>query len=151
MRRRLLIALGVFAGLLLLLFLGGLITVRTAWFHDYVRTKMIEAIEKATGGKSEVGSYAFDWKTMTARIDGFVLHGTEPAGTPPLFRAQTVTAALKIISVMEKKIDLLAVDVKQPQIHLIVHEDGSTNIPAPKIRRGPSKIFTETILDLAAK
>src|SRR3954451_7728609 len=123
--RRLLIAAGSLFVLVLLLALAGLITVQTAWFHDYVRSKMIAAIEKATGGKSEVGGYSFDWKTMTARVDNFVLHGTEPAGTPPLFEAQTVTAALKIISVMEKKIDLLAVDVKQPRIHLIVHEDGS--------------------------
>jgi translocation and assembly module TamB len=147
----LLIAAGSLVVLLLLLVLAGLITLRTEWFHDFVRTKMIEAIEKATGGKSEVGSYTFDWKTMTARVDNFVLHGTEPADTPPLLRAQSVTAALKIISVLEKKIDLLAVDVKQPQIHIIVHEDGSTNIPAPKVRREPRKDPTETILDLAVK
>jgi len=149
--RRLLIAFGSLFVLVLLLGLAGLITIQTAWFHDLVRGKMIEAIEKATGGKSEIGSYSFDWHTMTARVDGFVLHGTEPAGTPPLFQAQTIVAGLKIISVMEKKIDLLSVDVQQPRIHLIVHEDGSTNIPSPKVRRGPGKDVTETILDVAIK
>ena len=43
---------------------------------------MIAAIEKATGGKSEVGCYSLDWKTMTAQVNGFVLHGTEPSGQP---------------------------------------------------------------------
>src|SRR3954451_3349855 len=111
--RRLLIAAGSLFVLVLLLALAGLITVQTAWFHDYVRSKMIAAVEKATGGKSEVGNYSFDWKTMTARVDGFVLRGTEPAGSPPLFKAQSVLARLKIVSVVEKKIDLQAVDVKQ--------------------------------------
>src|SRR5215467_7499729 len=94
--RRLLIAAASLAGVVLLLLVAALITVRTAWFHDLVRRKLIEAIEKATGGKSEVGSFGFDWRTMTARVYGFVLHGTEPAGTPPLLQAQSITAVLKI-------------------------------------------------------
>ena len=149
--RRLLIAGGSLVVLLLLLGVAGLITVRSSWFHQIVREKMIEAIEKATGGKTELGNYSFDWKTMIARVDGFVLHGTEPADSPPLFKAQSVTATLKIISVMEKKIDLQAVEVKQPLIHLIIHDDGSTNIPAPKVKRKSTKGTIETILDLAVK
>src|SRR5689334_692745 len=104
--KRVLIAFGSLIVLLLLAAVASLITIQSNWFHQMVRNKMIEAIEKATGGKSEVGSYSFDWKTMTARVDGFVLHGTEPPDSPPLIKAETVVATLRIISVMEKKVDL---------------------------------------------
>src|SRR5690242_18905103 len=142
--RRLLIAAGSLTALLLLIAIGGLITVQTNWFHSLVREKMIAAIEKATGGKTELRSYSFDWKTMTARVEGFVLHGTEPADTPPLFSARSISVVLKIISVLEKKVDLQSAYVSQPQIHLIFREDGSTNIPSPKIKRESSKDAVET-------
>ena len=89
------------------------------------------AIEKATGGKTEIGSFAFDWKTMTARVDGFVLHGTEPSGARRCFR-QVRYGHAEIISVFGKKSICMALDVIEPEIHLIVHDDGSTNIPSPK-------------------
>jgi translocation and assembly module TamB len=110
----------------------------------------VAAIENATGGKSQIGGYSLDWKTLQAQVNDFVLHGSEPAGSPPLFQARTITATLKIISVFKKKIHLQAVSVTEPRIHLIVHDDGSTNIPAPKLKR-PGKDTLETILDLAVK
>ena len=129
---------------------AALVTVQTSWFHDYVRDKMVAAIENATGGKSEIGGYSLDWKTLRAQVNGFVLHGSEPSGALPLFQARSVTATLKIISVFRKKVDLQAVDVIEPRIHLIVHDDGSTNIPSPKVKR-KQKDTIETILDLAIK
>lgn len=145
-----LILAGALVALLVVLVVAGLIVLRSAWFHDYVRDKMVAAIEKATGGRTEIGGYAFDWRSLTAQVNGFVLHGTE-TDAPPLFQAQTITARLKIISLLEKKIDLEAVDVKQPRIRLIVHDDGSTNIPSPKLARPARKGTLETIVDLAVK
>ena len=65
-RKRLLIAAGAFLGFFLLLS-AALVTVQTSWFHDYVRDKMVAAIENATGGKSEIGGYSLDWKTLKHR------------------------------------------------------------------------------------
>src|SRR5690242_6199064 len=96
-RKRLLIAAGAFLGLFLLLVAAALVTVQTSWFHDYVRDKMVAAIENATGGKSEIGGYSLDWKTLRAQVNGFVLHGSEASGALPLFQARCVTATLKLI------------------------------------------------------
>ena len=56
-----LIVLGSLGGLVLLIVIGGLITVQTQWFRDTVRSKIVSAVEDATGGRADIGSFDFDW------------------------------------------------------------------------------------------
>ena len=55
-----------------------MLVLRSDWFREKVRQRMVAEVEKATGGPSEIGAFQFDWKQMRAEVDGFVLHGTEP-------------------------------------------------------------------------
>ncbi|MFB3829101.1 MAG: translocation/assembly module TamB domain-containing protein [Bryobacteraceae bacterium] len=148
--RIVLIAAGSLAGTALLLAAAAVVILRSEWFFGKVRGRVLAEMERATGGRAEIGRFRFDWKTLTATVDNLVLRGAEPAGKPPLFRADSVAIGLKIVSLVKKQVDLDRLQVNQPRAYLIVYPDGRTNVPEPRIRR-PKKPVLETILDLAVK
>ncbi|HUK18068.1 MAG TPA: hypothetical protein VLW65_16700, partial [Bryobacteraceae bacterium] len=143
------IAAGSIGGLVLILLAGIVITVRTAWFRNFVREKIIASVEQATGGKVDVGSFAFDWTHLRATVRGLVIHGLEPATAAPLLRATLVQVDLKLLSPMRGFVDIAYLLVDTPQANVIVFPDGHTNIPAPKIEHPSNKSGLETIVDLA--
>src|SRR5579859_7462112 len=77
---------------------AGLYALRSAWLANELRHRAIAAIERNTGGRAEVESFRYDWRTLTLEFDNLILHGTEPANEPPLFRASVLRIQLKIVS-----------------------------------------------------
>jgi len=147
MRRRIAwIGAGGLAGLALV-FVAAVLVLRSAWFNEKVRERVVSTVETATGGRVEAGSFQFDWRRLRAQIGAFAIHGTEAAGKPPLFRARTVAVGLKIISILERRVDIQYLEVVEPRVYLTIDSDGRTNLPAPKIHSGRST--AETILNLA--
>ncbi|HXS93756.1 MAG TPA: translocation/assembly module TamB domain-containing protein [Candidatus Limnocylindrales bacterium] len=110
-----------------------LLVVQSAWFYGKVRDRIVTEVERATGGRVEAQSFTFDWHTFRAELRGFVLHGTEPAGKPPLLRTESVAVGMKIVSLLKRDFDVQYIDVSKPQLYLIINADGSTNVPKPKI------------------
>jgi translocation and assembly module TamB len=104
---------------------------------------------EATGGRVEIGSFNYDWRALTADVAPFVLHGSEPPSSPPFFRARKIRVGLRIISAFKKQVDIASLQVEQPQVHITVAPDGSTNVPSPKIRRSGN--FAGQILDLKVR
>jgi translocation and assembly module TamB len=138
------------AGLILIVIIAALVVLRTEWFRDYVREKIITSVEDSTGGKVELNTFTFDRHGLTAEIDGFVIHGTEPPGSPPLFEAPRIILRLKLLAGLKKAIDLEYLGVERPSANVMVFPDGRTNIPAPKVARTSSgKSGLETVVDLA--
>ena len=83
MRRLVRIALylaAALAALALIAFLAAVLIIPSQWFHDKVRDRIVSEVERSTGGRAEIGSFTFDWRSLKARIAPFTLHGTEPAG-----------------------------------------------------------------------
>ncbi len=142
------IAAGSLAALSLAVMLSAILVLRSDWFREKVRQRIVAEVENATGGRAEIGAFRFDWTQMRAEVDGFVLHGTEPPGAPPLFRAEAIALGIKVVSVLKHSIDLQYLDVRHPEVYAILYPDGRTNVPAPKVRRA-GKSTIETILDLA--
>src|SRR5437773_6443110 len=140
---------GAVLGLICVLAVTAVFVLRSAWFREQVRERIVAEAEKATGGRVEIGSFDLEWNTMTARVNGFVIHGTEPAGSPPLLRVRSITIVLKILSVLKRMVDVQSIAVDQPQAHVIISPDGTTNVPEPKASRATNKTPVETILDLA--
>ena len=103
-------------------------------FEEKIRVAMVEAVERGTGGRTEAAKFHLDWKTLTVTVDRFVLHGKEPAGQDPLVRADSVTAGLRIISLIEKKFDLASVTINHLRVNILVDPDGHTNFPEPKVK-----------------
>src|SRR4051794_2041707 len=141
---------GSLLGLILLVGIAIFVTVQTDWFRNFVRTKIIATVEEATGGRVELGSFNFTWSKLRADINNFVLHGLEPAGAEPLFRAKHLQVDLKLLSPLKGFVDIAYLLVDTPRANVIVFADGKTNIPAPKIKKKPSdKSGLETVVDLA--
>ena len=153
MTRRKKILIGVAAGipaLLLVLVVTSILIVRSAWFANYVREKIVSVTEESTGGVVEIGSFQFDWMHLTARIRNFVLHGNEPKGSDPLARIALLEVQLKLLAGLKQAVDLQYVGVTQPQINLLVLPDGTTNIPQPKVQKQASdKSGLETVVNLS--
>ena len=126
----------------------GVWLVQSAWFREQVGQRVVAEAEKATGGRVEIGSFDFDWHTLTVQLNNFVIHGLEPAGSPPLLSIGQITARLKIISILERAVDVRSIDAERPEAHLIVNPDGTTNVPQPKLWAS-TKNPVATILDLA--
>ena len=139
------ISAAVVAGLVILAFLSGVFIVRSAWFYDRVSARIVSTVETATGGRAELGSFRFDWRTMRAEASGFTLHGTEPAGKPALFHASRIAVGLKINSLWKKDIDIQSLDVAEPHVFLIVRPDGRTNIPEPKVKKGEGNTIEDIL------
>jgi translocation and assembly module TamB len=137
------------AGLLAIAVVAGVLVLRSHWFYEQVRLRVVSTVETATGGRVEAGSFQFDWTRLRAEIRGFVLHGLEPRDSPPLFRASSVAVGLRIVSLVKRDVDIQYLEVVEPQIHLIVDPDGRTNVPEPKIKSRDERTTVETILSLA--
>ena len=134
MKRRLARVGACLAAAALLAAAAGVLVLRSQWFHGKVRGWLIGSIEDATGGRAEMGLFRFDWTSLRAEADSIVLHGTEPAGRPPLFRAGSIAVGLKIVSLWKRDIDIRSLEVEAPRINLTVDAHGRTNLPQPKVR-----------------
>jgi len=141
-----LISFSVFV-LVLLMLAAGIFVARSDWLREQVRERIVLEAEKTTGGRVEIGAFAFDWSTLTAQLDHLTIHGTEPAGQAPLLAVKRVVIGLKIISLMERDFNIARVEADAPRAHLIFQVDGTTNIPRPKMPN-PRKVGAQTILDL---
>src|SRR6185437_12061885 len=120
------------AGLLIVIAIAAVVLVHSAWFHDKVRERIVFELEKATGGRAELGSYSLDWRDLRATVDNLVLHGKESPDQAPLFRASSITVGLKIVSLWKRDIDIALLAVQRPEVHIYVAPDGTTNLPSPK-------------------
>ncbi|HEV8412503.1 MAG TPA: translocation/assembly module TamB domain-containing protein [Bryobacteraceae bacterium] len=134
------------AALLIMATVVGVLVVRSDRFYQYIRQRIVEQIERATGGRVELASYSLDWHNLTAQIQGLVIHGKESPAEPPLLTVGSATLGMRIISVLEKKIDLSSLRIERPQAYFVVYEDGSTNFPGPPARS--DKLWTEELLNL---
>ena len=138
---------GSVVGLVALLAVVVILVARSDWLREQVRQRIVHEAERATGGRVEIGSFTFEWSTLRAQVNDFVIHGSEPAGSPPLVRVKSITVVLKIISFLERLADVRSVNLDHPQIALLIYPNGTTNVPEPKQKSRKTPV--ETILDLA--
>ena len=137
------------AALAVFLAAAGVAVLRSDWFRDQARRKLADELATATGGRVEIGAFAFDWRSFRARAENLTIHGSETADKPPLFHSDAISLDLKIISVLKRKVDLAALDVVAPRIYLIVFPDGRTNVPEPKVAGGNARNPLAAVVDLA--
>ena len=137
------------AGLVVVTFIAAIVVLRSAWFRDFVREKIVTAAEEATGGRVELAKFDLDLSDLRVRLTGFVLHGTEPANAAPLFRAESLEADVRLL-LSGEIIDIQYLGVDRPSANIMVFPDGRTNIPTPKTKSPPSdKSGLETVVNLA--
>lgn len=125
--------------------IGGYLLVRSNAFLRYATRKIEERANQATGARSEIGSIDLELSTLTIRFHDVVLHGMESASQLPLLRIDELTVGLKIVSVLQHKINLSELLIRHPVVHVEVNRQGQSNCPQP-----PSSSSSHTsIFDLA--
>src|ERR1700677_1976873 len=99
---------------------AGLWIIRTSWFKNYVREKIILSVEDSTGGKVDVGAFRFDAHTLTATVTNFVLHGTESPGSAPLLQAPRIVLRISLFARFRRPAVLDYLGVDHPSLNIIV-------------------------------
>ena len=139
-------ATALLCALVLIVSVVALFILQTGWFEEQVRRRIVAAVQEASGGSVELGNFSYNWQTLTATFERFVIHGTEPPSGSPLFRASRIKVGLRILSVFERRVAVSSIVVEQPDIYILVRTDGSTNIPTPDLRqRNPHKVIQELL------
>jgi translocation and assembly module TamB len=108
-----------------------LAVLRSQWFEHKLHTRIVAAIDNATGGRASLERIQFDWRTLHVVITGFLLHGTEPAGEPPLFAAPRIDVNLRLFGPGPRLAGISFLGLTSPSANIIVNSDGATNIPTP--------------------
>ena len=146
--KRLLIAGGV---LLALVLAGGWYTT-TIRFRAWLRARVVTALEDATGGRVELGS--FHMIPFRLRFEGrdLTIHGKEQAGGVPFAHADVVVAEVEAIPLVGGKVVLQRLTLEHPVVRVDMADDGSSNIPEPKgppdSRPAPEQLFDLSIAHL---
>lgn len=130
------------------------IVVALAWylrsprFEDFVRRKVIVAIEDATGGQVDLGAFQGNLGKLEFEVRGLTIHGREGPDQLPYVHADRAHVRLHIVSFLQTRVHLEYVGLDRPLIHIIVYPDGTTNAPEPKVKRGNVKPVQQ-LFDLA--
>ena len=141
------------AGCVLLAVLAGLVVVwaiGTGLADRWMYHEIVNRIEAGTGTRVEIGRFHVELWRLRAEIDNMTVHGTEGAAAPPLFHADRIQIAIRIISLFRRQIALNDLIVERPQIVVTVDKSGKSNLPTPQ---GPASgtPWTATLFDLRAQ
>ncbi len=136
------------AALILIALGGGILFLRSHYFANYARNKIVQEFNQHTGGRTEIRGFNFRISTLTANLYGITLRGTEAAGQPPLLHVDKITVGLKIQSILRRQITLSELLVEHPEVNLLVNSAGKSNLPQPPASKNSS---TTNVFDLAVR
>jgi translocation and assembly module TamB len=149
LRRLLWIALcctGFLVAVFVLLFYG----TRSAGFENWARRRLVAKIEQRIGGRAEMRSFHWNPFELEAEAGGVTLHGREGPGEAPFLEIRSLRVQLSLLDLWSPRILLRGLEVVQPEFHLIVYPDGTTNQPVPRKPLKSKTSTLDTIFDLRA-
>ena len=137
-----------FAGLLAIALVALLVFADSPLFQKRIRHSIVADLESSTGGRAELGRFAWRLSHLEIEADNLTIHGLEAPDQIPYFHADRLYARLRIVSFFRPKIALSYLEADHPVFHLIVYPDGSTNQPQP-LHPSPASATSNQIFDLA--
>jgi translocation and assembly module TamB len=123
----------------LIALLAGLWYTTTDSFQAYVRRRMVEEVERITGGRAEIGSFHIVPFHTQVEVRDITVHGREGPNEPPLVHADHLYAKMKVISFLRAEFGFHSLTLEHPVVHIIIAADGATNVPSPKVPLPPSE------------
>src|SRR5262245_53503652 len=138
--------LAAFVILIVILVAAGYFYLKSSGFQRFALRKVVEQVDQATGGRTQIRALDFKLSTLTAHLYNIVVHGKESSHNPPLLQVDKLTVSLKVDSVLHRKITLRELLSEHPMVHLQVDPSGNSNLPQPP----PSGSSSHTsVFDLA--
>ena len=103
----------------------------TSSFQEYVRRRMVEEVERLTGGRAQIGSFHVVPFHLQVEVRDITVHGKEAPTEIPLAHADSLVAQVKVISFLRTEFGFQSLVLEHPTVHIIVGANGTTtNIPA---------------------
>ena len=133
----------VLTAALVLCFIAGLWYITTDSFQNVVRRRLVSEVERITGGRAEIGSFHTIPFQMRVEVRAITVRGREAANDIPLAHADSLTARLKVISLLRTEFGFTDVVLERPIIHVAFFPDGTTNLPGAQLRN----ISTQTPIE----
>jgi len=103
----------------------------TESFQHLVRGRLISAIERATGGRVELGSFHVVPLRFQVEIRNLTIHGKEAAGEVPYVHVDSMLATVSLSAALGARVSFHSLTLEHPVVHIIFYPDGSTNQPSP--------------------
>lgn len=100
-------------------------------FQQMVRGRLVAAIERATGGRAELGSFHVIPLRLQVEIRNLTIHGREAPSDIPLVHVDSVSAIVNLSSILGARIGFHSLTLDHPIVHVIYYPDGNTNQPPP--------------------
>ncbi len=108
---------------------GFLLYLTTDSFQSLVRRRLVEEIERITGGRAQVASIHTVPFHLQVEVRDITVRGREAQTDIPLAHADAITARLKISSLLRSELAFHQLILDHPIVHVIFFSDGSTNFP----------------------
>jgi translocation and assembly module TamB len=121
----------VLVGLIIVLGITGYFTLRSAAFHRYVLGKIQQTASESLGAQVQVQNFTLHLSTLSADAYGITIQSSGVPSGRPLVQADQLMVRLKIVSLLQKKVDLNEIILRHPVVNLRVNKDGTTNLPTP--------------------
>ena len=130
MRLNRILRIGLIAFLVLVLvFVAGILVVRSRAFHHHLLATVVEQAQKAIGGRVEVGDFTLRLSGPSVDLYRIAVHGTERDPRAPLLWADHLGVRLRGVSLWGGQINLGEILVDHPVVHLSVDKQGHNNLP----------------------
>lgn len=127
--------------LIVVVIVSGYFAVKSRAFREYVLHKVEAAASQSTGGRIDIGSLDLNLSPLVVRLGNITVHGTEPAGDPPLCHIDELTVGMSIRALLEEKINLSELLIAHPVAHVRVDARGSNNIPQSPTSQSHTSVF----------
>ena len=122
------------AGILVVTALAALWYTSTRSFQAYVRRKMIEEVERITGGRAEIGTFHVVPFHLQVEVRNITVHGKESPTDSPLVHADSLLAQMKVVSFLRTEFGFTSLVLDHPVVHIAIERDGvTTNVPALRV------------------
>ncbi len=121
----------------------------TESFRTLVRERLIATLERATGGRVELGSIHTVPFHFQLEVRNLTIHGREKPGEIPYAHVDSLMAQVKVLSLLRAELGLNYVVLDHPVIHIILYSDGTTNQPEPRVKQVSQKKPVEQLFALS--
>jgi len=125
-----------------------IIAVGSGLANPLLRRILIHRMETLTGARVDIRTVSVGWFSLTATVNGLVVHGLEPASTEPLFSVEQARLGLRIDSFWGRRVGLNELVLQSPRLHMRVEKDGNNNLPSVKKKSGRQNSPQEVFLSL---
>ncbi|HEY2458418.1 MAG TPA: translocation/assembly module TamB domain-containing protein [Candidatus Acidoferrum sp.] len=116
--------------------------------NPLLRHILISRLESLTGTRVEIRTVAVGWFSLTANVNGLVMHGREPEGSEPLFSVEQARIGLRIDSFWGRRVGLSDLVLQSPHVHVRIEKDGRNNLPSFPQTSKTQEPLQQKLLDL---